>query len=149
MLLSCVLKPEKFQTIIKTECNNGSRVCVGLLYLYLIYSGFSQDLRTGMWSISVPRFSRIYIINVRARDGKNLRNEYSHPMKEREKTEWIAHNELLQSAYRKWLHGNQKEKEAACSAMQRELEWPPFTDYVSSNSMANPSGISRYGNPVT
>jgi len=45
------------------------------------------------------------------------------------KDKWKAHNELLQQAYRFYLHATkQKEKDEAYVKIQRELEWHPFEE---------------------
>lgn len=47
------------------------------------------------------------------------------------KDKWKAHNELLQQAYRFYLHATkQKEKDKAYVKIQRELEWHPLKSYV-------------------
>ena len=66
-------------------------------------------------------------------------------MEERIMKEWQARNTLLQKAYRAYQFAtNQKDKDAACEKMKRELEWPPYEELCFKHS-ANIYGISRYG----
>ena len=66
-------------------------------------------------------------------------------MEEQIMKEWQARNNLLQEAYRVYLHATkQKEKDEACVKIQRELEWYPFEEFCIQYS-APIYGISRYG----
>lgn len=59
--------------------------------------------------------------------------------------EWKAHNELLQKAYRSYLHATkQKDKDKAYVKIQRELKWHPFEEFCFKHS-APIYGISEYG----
>ncbi len=59
--------------------------------------------------------------------------------------EWKDRNALLQDAYRVYLHATkQKDKDAACVRIQRELEWPPFEELCFQQS-AQIYGIGKYG----
>lgn len=66
-------------------------------------------------------------------------------MTEREMKEWQDRNELLQSAYKKYLFASKtKEKEVALGQIQKILEWDSFTLFCVDHD-ADVFGISRYG----
>ena len=59
--------------------------------------------------------------------------------------EWNGRNDLLQEAYRAYLHASkQKEKDAACERIQMALEWNPLMNYCY-DAGGVVSGISKYG----
>lgn len=73
-------------------------------------------------------------------------------MNEEEMKEWKCHNETLQKAYRDYLSASHlpssKRERPLYDALRRignELVWPPFADYISSNSLAFPFNTSRNG----
>lgn len=66
-------------------------------------------------------------------------------MTERQKQEWIAHNDLLQDAYRQYRWAKkEKEKDSALQRIKAAIDWKPFIIYCD-NELAALSGITRYG----
>lgn len=73
-------------------------------------------------------------------------------MNEKEMKEWKCHNKTLQKAYRDYLSvcnlppsKRRQLLDDALKIIQKELEWPPFADFVSSNPLAFPFNTSRNG----
>ncbi|MBR1518457.1 MAG: hypothetical protein IJ624_03020 [Prevotella sp.] len=66
-------------------------------------------------------------------------------MSGKKKEEWMAHNELLQQAFRNYVSRTKHEKEKAACAIQQELEWGPFLNFVIEHGGFDPNGIIKYG----
>ena len=66
--------------------------------------------------------------------------------------EWIAHNEILQAAYRDYQDacvskkaGAEAKKHRAFERIVQELQWPPFDDYIRRKPSSFSSLNYRYG----